>query len=224
MIAALLLWFAQDVPDYRDWVNDYAGVLSPSTRQELNSFLQAYRDQTTNEIAVLIVPTTGGREIRQYGIRVAEKWKVGKKGKDNGVIFVIALQDRRMAIEVGYGLEGTLTDIKCAWIIREVAEQFKQGNYEPGIRLGVHRIVDAISGTWSPPARTLPKSRKEPTSLGLACLLFVILMIIAAAVGRRGWIVPWIFFGGGGGGWSSGGGFRGFGGGRFGGGGASGSW
>lgn len=233
MIAALLLFaLAQDIPAYHDWVNDYAGVLSSSTRQELNAFLQAYRDQTTNEIAVLIVPTTGGQEIRQYGIKVAEKWKVGKKGKDNGVIFVVAIQDRKMAVEVGYGLEGTLTDIKSAWIIHEVAEQFKRGDYNAGVRLGVHRIVDAISGKWTPPQRALPArvKQKAPKAMGLLCMLFIVVLMIGAAFGSRrrgGWGGPWIFFGGGGGGWSSGGGgggFGGFGGGSFGGGGASGSW
>src|SRR5436190_2122963 len=101
-----------DYPTYKGYVNDFAHVLSPTGVKDLETKLKDFDKQTTNQIAVVTVQTTEPETIEQYSIHLAEKWKVGQKGKDNGVIMLFAMQDRKMRIEVGRGLEGDLTDIQ----------------------------------------------------------------------------------------------------------------
>lgn len=109
------------------WVHDEANVLSASAKAQMEALLQAHRDSTSTQIAVLIVPSLEGEDIDGYGVRVFEEWKLGQKGKDNGVLFLIAMQERQMRIEVGYGLEGILTDALSSRINRnEVAPYFRQ--------------------------------------------------------------------------------------------------
>ena len=124
---------AADVPFLTGRVIDEAEILSPATRERLTATLKAHEQATGNQIAVLTVPTLGGESIEDYATRVFETWKLGQRGKDNGVLVVIVPQDRRMRIEVGYGLEGTLTDVAASRIIRSVmAPEFKSGAYDKG--------------------------------------------------------------------------------------------
>lgn len=221
------LFLLQDVPTYDNFVTDRTGVLTSEEKDHLNAFLKSYRDQTGNEIAVLLVPSTQPSDIRTYGITVADRWKVGQQGKDNGVIFVIAVQDRTMAIEVGRGLEGSLTDLQCSYIIHEVAGFFRKTEFFNGIRHGVDSIVKAVGGEYKPPA-DLPKPKKRRSSSWEIWVILIVLMILLGG-GRRyrrsAW-GGWIFTSGGSRSSSSRGfgGFGGFGGGGFGGGGASGRW
>jgi uncharacterized protein len=210
------------------WVHDEANVLSATAVAQLESILKAERDSTSNQIAVLIIPSLEGDDIDGYGIRVAEKWKIGQKDKDNGAILLIAIQDRKMRIEAGQGLEGVLTDVMSSRINRnEIAPRFRQGDFDGGVKAGVLAIIQTIKGQYvnnDPPTR-----KRSGRSPWLTVLFIVILLIVMSR--RRG--------GGIGGYWAAGtllgGGFRGGndswgsgsdygGGGSFGGGGSSDSW
>ncbi len=123
-------------------VVDDAEILSPAARDRLGKALKQHEDRTTDQIVVLTVPTIGGDSIEEYAGRVFAEWKLGQKGKDNGVLVVVAPKDRKMRIEVGYGLEGTLTDAMASRIIRnEMTPQFKSNNFDGGIESGVTAIV-----------------------------------------------------------------------------------
>jgi len=236
-----LLWVAPfcasaqlAVPEHGGrWVHDQANVLSSSAIAELEQMLKAERDSTSNQIAVLIIPSLQGESIEEYALRVAHKeWKLGQADKDNGVLLLIALQDREMRIEAGYGLEGVLTDALSSRINRnEIAPFFRQGDYDSGVKAGVTAIIQSIKGEYKnddPPKR---KSRKG-SPFSTLIIIVIILIVLARRRGGRG----------GGGYWSSGGGFMGpmggfgsssgswgsgsdfGGGGGFGGGGSSDSW
>jgi uncharacterized protein len=215
------------------WVHDEANILSAQAKSSLESIIQAERDSTSNQIAILIIPSLQGGSLEEYALRVAETWQPGEKEKDNGVLLLIAIDDRLMRIETGYGLEGSLTDAISSRIIRnEIAPRFRNGDYDGGVEAGVMTIIQAIKGEYvnEEPAVRKRNSKSSP----LATIIIIIIIIIIASRRRRGggggghwssgrgWIGP---VGGGFGGSSWGGGGRSFGGGGgFGGGGSSGSW
>lgn len=131
-------------------VHDDAKVMSANGVTQLESQLKVYEDSTSNQIAVLIVPSLDGDVLEEYSLRVAEKWKLGQKDKDNGVLLLIAIEDRKMRIEVGEGLEGVLTDALSNRIIRnEIAPEFRRGDYEAGVVAGVNGIIKAIGGEYA---------------------------------------------------------------------------
>lgn len=132
-------------------VHDQAGVLSGQTIQNLESQLKLHQDSTGNQIAILIVKSLNGESIEEFSIRVAnDAWKLGSEKNDNGVLLVIAIDDRKMRIEVGQGLEGVLTDALCSQIIRnEMAPEFRRGDYDAGVILAINAIVQAIAGEYT---------------------------------------------------------------------------
>ena len=214
-------------------VHDEAGILSPSTVTLLERSLQAFEDSTSNQIGILIVNSLEGESIDQFGIRVADKWKLGKETRDNGVILLVAVADRKVRIEVGQGLEGPLPDAICNRIIRnEMAPSFRRGDYDTGITASTDAIRKAIKGEYR---GTGPTARKRRTG---SPSWFVILLVIVILVMRNrggkggngnGWSsgAGWFLAGALGGsmrGGGGGGGSWGGGGGGFGGGGSSGSW
>ncbi len=214
------------------WVHDEANVLSPGTVAQLEQILKAERDSTSNQIAILIVPSLEGEDIDGFGIRVAEAWKAGDQKKDNGVIFIVSIQDRKMRIETGLGLEGVLTDALSSRINRnEVAPQFRQGNYDAGVLAGTIAIIQAIKGTYvneSPPQRGKRGSRSP---WGTVLLIIIIIIAMSRRKGGGGGMSGYWAAGAagallGGAGrsnsWGSGSDFGG--GGGFGGGGSSDSW
>jgi uncharacterized protein len=139
--------FAIDVPFLTGRVVDNAEILKPATRAKLTADLKALEERTTHQVAVLTVPTLGGESVEDFAVRVFEAWKLGQKGKDNGVLVVVVPQDRRMRIEVGYGLEGTLTDAQAARIIRDrMTPAFKAGDYDRGVADGVAAIAAVLGG------------------------------------------------------------------------------
>lgn len=139
--------FAAEVPALTRRVTDLSATLNPEQSQYLEGILAEHEAATGNQIAVLILPSTGGEPIEQYALRVFESWKLGQSGKDNGVLFVIAKDDRKMRIEVGYGLEGDIPDVMAARIIREVvAPRFKESNYYQGIADGLTHLMIAATG------------------------------------------------------------------------------
>jgi uncharacterized protein len=131
-------------------VHDEAKILSASKVQQLEAQLKQHEDSTSNQIAILIIPSLDGEVLEEYSLKVAEKWQLGKKERDNGVLLLIALEDRKMRIEVGYGLEGALPDITCNQIIRnEIAPEFRRNNYDAGVQAGIDAIINAIAGEYT---------------------------------------------------------------------------
>lgn len=139
-----------EVPFLSGHVNDVAGILSPSTHSELESMLKAHEDSTSNQVVVLTVPGLEGESLEEYSLKVAETWKLGQRGKDNGVLLLVSSGDRKVRIEVGRGLEGDLTDLTCGLIIRhEIVPRFRDGDYDAGVRAGVFAILAAIKGSYA---------------------------------------------------------------------------
>jgi uncharacterized protein len=138
---------AADIPYLTGRVTDNAQILSETTRQSLTESLKEHEDRTSNQIAILTVPTINGESIEEYAVEVFKAWKLGQKGKDNGILIVVVPNDRRMRIEVGYGLEGTLTDGMAGQIIRSVmTPRFKNGDYNGGITDGVRAVINVLEG------------------------------------------------------------------------------
>lgn len=229
-------------PDRR--INDFAAALPPTDRDRLEQKLIERERRSSNQVVVALFRSLGGESLEDYSIRLAQAWRVGQKGLDNGVIFLIFADDRKMRIEVGYGLEAVLTDAVASSILRDVvAPRFREGRLTDGIAAGLDAIDAAIAGTYQKPARPTPAAGL-PALLVFFVIVAVALVIMlrvfsSAATQRRrrrygwtggplGWGAGPYIGGPGWGGHSSrggfgGGGFRG-GGGGFGGGGASGSW
>src|ERR1700712_686589 len=137
----------QPIPALAGRVNDSSGTLAADERQALEAKLAQWEASTGNQLAVLIVPTTRPESIEEYSLRVAEAWKIGHKGSDNGALFLIAKNDKKMRIEVGYGLEGSLTDVTARRIIGDVvAPLFTQGQFAAGINAGVDQIIKVVGG------------------------------------------------------------------------------
>jgi len=226
-------------PDHR--INDYAGTLTVSERNRLERRLIDRERGTSNQVVVAIFRSLEGESLEDFSIRLAQAWRIGSKGLDNGVIVLIFVDDRKMRIEVGYGLEANLTDAVASSIIRDVvAPRLREGRVGDGIAAGLDAIDRAIAGTYQRPAATSGRRSAIDTYgtlllflLVVGGLLWVIVpaLFASSAARRRGWTGGSSGWGGpviGGGGWSGGGGFSGGGfsggGGGFGGGGASGSW
>ncbi|MHC4677636.1 MAG: TPM domain-containing protein [Planctomycetota bacterium] len=237
-----------DLPMPQHYVEDYAKVISPSDEHSLNGILQELEQKTGAQYIVLTVQTTGGVPIEQFSIELAEKWKLGRKGKDDGMLFVLAKNDRRWRFEVGYGLEGYVTDQYCGRIGRDMLVPYlRKGDYSQGIYQANLQIVRTIATEAGVTLTGMPKTRPVPVRTrrrSLPCCgalpLLVFMFLIFGGVGRgMGWwfFLPFMLGGFGGhggygrsgsfGGGSFGGSFGGFGGGMgggFGGGGASGGW
>jgi uncharacterized protein len=214
------------------FVNDQAGLLSASSVRQLEAFLQEFDRSDSTQLVVLTVASLQGEPIESYALRVAESWGVGRKGKDNGALLLVAREERAVRIEVGYGLEGRLTDLLAGRIIdQEITPRFRTGDFDGGITAGVTAMAEAVRGEYQGSGRSRERQR-SPWGL-LALLLFLgpgLLFLSGGGQAGRGhhrrggtWIghPP---MGGRRGGGFGGGGFGGFGGGGFGGGGASGRW
>lgn len=244
LVSLLLISFGAlcqpKIPDlWGSRIHDEAGVLSAQFVHDLEVYLQRAEDTTSNQIGILIIPSLDDYPIEEYTLAVAEKWKLGQQGKDNGVLIFLAIEDRKVRIEVGYGLEGVLTDALSNQIIRnEMAPYFRQNNYEGGIVTAVQAIQLAIKGEYKAEPKNSGRRRGGRSFLPIL-VIFAVLFLMSMFRGggrggrrgggwssRGGWFGPVIFGGGGGfgrGGGFGGGGFSG-GGGGFGGGGSSGSW
>ncbi len=229
-----------EVPSNDGWVTDLAGLLTPAQEQALEESLEAYKQGSGHEVAVLTVPTLNGAPIERFALQVARDWKIGREGSDDGVLLVISKAERKLRIEVLRGLEGDIPDSVAGRIIRDViSPRFKQDRYYDGVREGVEAICAAAGGDYAPLERASRRSPPAAALAGLIPLLFFLFVFMALArSGRRarttggGSALPWILMGsmlGGGGrrggGGFGGGGFSGFGGGGGArGGGASGGW
>ena len=237
-----------DLPMPTHYVEDYANVINDSDERSLNGVLQELEQKTSAQYIVLTVLSTGGLPIEQFSIELAEKWKLGQKGKDNGMLFVLAKNDRKWRFEVGYGLEGFVTDQYCGRVGRNVLVPYlRKGDYSRGIYEANLQVVQRIATETGVSLTGMPNITPVPVRdrrRGLPCcsalpILFFMLLIFGGMGRGMGWwfFLPFMMGGFGGhggygrsgsfGGGSFGGGFGGFGGGMgggFGGGGASGGW
>jgi uncharacterized protein len=233
------------IPPPRGFVNDFAGVIDGGTAARLDALIRELRDKTSAEIAVVTVDSTQPLTAFDYAMRVAESWKPGAKGKDNGVVFLIAVKDRELFIATGYGVEGALPDGLVGEIRdRLVVPRFKQGDLAGGIRAGTEALAERIAREHGVTLSAAPRSaplRRPPGGERIGGGAALVLLILLVLLFRSG-LWPLLFlprhgrhrfgrsfggggFGGHGGGFGGGGGgFGGFGGGGFGGGGAGGRW
>jgi uncharacterized protein len=227
-------------------VVDAASILDAAQRAALEQKLKAHEDKTTDQVVVASVPSLGGGDIEDYANRLYRHWQLGQKDKNNGVLLLVAPNERKVRIEVGYGLEGALTDALSKLIITTaIAPRFKTGDFAGGLNAGVDAIVSILTGDaeeWQRRAKVRSDETHAIDPL-VAFVIFLVLFVIVVRLVRGGggprrahrtrsgrWIaVPVPTSGGWGGGWSDGGGWSGGGGfsgggGSSGGGGASGSW
>lgn len=239
--------FAQDFPAKPNkLVNDYTGTLSVDQLQHLEQKLVTFDDSTSIQVAIAILKSVGEYDINEYALELGRKWGVGTKGKDNGVMIVVALGDRKIAIQTGYGVEGVLPDMYTRRIIdNDIKPNFKAGDYYKGLDAGTDAIISATKGEYK---NDKPKAAKSSGGSGILIVIIIVVVVIimlrrggggggnGQVIGGRG-VADALFWsmllgggrgsggsGWGGGGSSGGGGFGGFGGGSFGGGGSSGSW
>lgn len=217
-------------------VNDYTNKLTEQQRQALEDKLVRYDTSTSNQIAVILVDKLDGYSVEDAALELGRKWGVGNKEFNNGVVILASMSDRKITIQVGYGLEGVVTDLTSKSIIdNRIKPNFKSGNYYRGLDEATDDIIKAAEGRYKAPENYGQKKGKG-FPIGTIILIIIILLIIFGSgasggtyVSRGGW-TGWTGGGGGGSGWSGGGGssggggFGGFGGGSFGGGGASGDW
>ena len=232
-------------------VNDFTNTLTPNETEALEQKLLGFNDTTSTQIAVVIINTVDGYPVESYAFELGEKWGIGNKGKNNGALMLVVLQDRKIYIATGYGLEGALTDALSRRIIEnDIKPFFKEGKYYEGINAGVTKIIDVVKGEYRD---TSPRKKKGKSDLPSILLVLLVLGIIFlykifsvrryAEINNITFLAAWLLLnaargrqsgswgnfnsgsGGFGGGSSGGGGsFGGFGGGSFGGGGAGGSW
>ncbi len=176
------------VPPLQARVTDLTGTLSAQQKSELESKLAAYEARRGSQMAVLLVPTTRPEEIEQYSIRVAEAWKIGRKGVDDGIILVVAKDDRRLRIEVGYGLEGVIPDSLARRVIDErIVPRFREGDFYGGVRDGVDQLIRLAEGERLP--APVPASRhgiSDPMGLLVPAIIFTVVIgaILKTLLGR----------------------------------------
>ena len=249
LLAALVFLFAAQAhgaqvipPKPTAYFNDYAGVVSKEAASRFNEQLAQFERDTSDQIVVAVFPKMqSDSDIADYTQRVAQAWGVGQKDRRNGVVLFVFIQDRKMFIQVGYGLEGALPDATTFDITeRHMKPLFRTGNYEAGLATGIDLIFKAIRGEYKGSGKTVAERQGVGGAISnvLPFIVFIIVLILLTRMARKrggygyssGGAGPIFIPGGGGGGWSSGGGngggFSGFsgGGGSFGGGGAGSSW
>lgn len=229
------------------YVNDFAGVLSPETRSQLEALCTEVDHEAHAQIAVITVHTTGDDTIDDFAVRLEEKWKVGAKGSDRGLLLLLATDDHKYRFEVGYGLEGILPDGKVGTIGRDMVPYLRQGNYDAAVTLGISDVSQVIAQdagvtlhaqvhNYAQQPQPRPFQAVRDILLAIFAILAFISLIRSGSNGWAGFLLGMLLgniLGGGGGrgggfgggdGEGGGGGFGGFGGGSSGGGGASGSW
>ncbi|WP_181307255.1 YgcG family protein [Rufibacter sp. XAAS-G3-1] len=255
LLGVLWLWaglaLAQDFPPRPSpprLVNDLANILSPEEEQALEQKLVNYNDSTSTQVAVVNITSIGGYDISDYAFKLAEQWGIGQQGKNNGILILTAVNERRVFIATGYGMEGVVPDAIAKRITEyTIKPEYQQGNYYAGLDKGTSFIIDVASGEYKADPKPQGEGEGGFSMLWIIIGIMILIFIISrkgggGRGGRRGmrtlggpFFPPVIFgdfsggrgiFGGGGGGFGGGGGggFGGFGGGSFGGGGAGSEW
>ena len=226
--------FAQDAvyPPASGYVVDQSGIIDSAARSRLEAWILELKQKTNAEVAVVTVDSTEPLSIEEYAVNLFKRFGIGQKGKDNGVLLLVAYKDHHMRIEVGYGLEGAVTDAYSSRIISTImTPEFKEGNFSDGIEKGTAAIVTLIAKEYNVTLTGVPEPVYQHEQGGSVwTLIFIFCFIISLFFSRGGFFIPMGggYMGGGGyggGGFGGGGGgFGGFGGGSTGGGGAGGSW
>lgn len=183
MVLMPLTALALDVPQLTGRINDYARVLSPGATTMLEQKLAAFEQQQSNQVVLLTVPSLQGDDINQFAIRVADQWKIGQKGKDNGVIIVLAQAEHKIRIEVGMGLQGVLPDITAGRIIRDVMRPYlRSGDYDRAIDAGIEAVMAATKGEF----QATPGERKQRSNRGVASSFLTYLLFTGVAAAALG--------------------------------------
>ena len=211
------------------FVVDLTGTLTADQQHTLEEKVKGYEDSTSTQITVVLIPTTEGYEMVDYAVALGRKWGVGQKGKNNGIVFLVAKNDRKIFIAPGYGLEGAIPDITAKQIVDKIVlPNFKGNDFYGGIDQGIDALILAARGEF-----VAPEDHQEPeTNIPLTIIFFILFIFLLTRSKGRNRGGHWVYGGSGsswssgGGGWSSGGSgsSSSFGGGSFGGGGAGGSW
>ncbi len=200
-LAAILLLAApraaaREVPPLQGRVNDYAGMISPGVKSQLEEQLRDLERTDSTQVVILTIPSLEGEDLEGFSIRVAESWKIGQRevgGRraDNGAILLVSRDDRAVRIEVGYGLEGRLTDLLSGRIIDyEIVPNFKAGRFDEGFVMGTRAIIEAVRGEYKGTGRVSDEPAAQPAARrgfsGIGLLLpFLFLYIVASVLGRR---------------------------------------
>ena len=228
LAAALVLPAGAAETDYRPtdrfFVNDFSGVISSAAAEEIYALGAELQEKTGAQVVAVTLPTTGDEDIRQFGLELGRDWGIGQEDKDNGVLLLLATEDRQVSIEVGYGLEGALNDAKTGRILDTYATpDFKEGDYSSGMRKAYRALINEVYIEYGlepvddeyVPVSPEPEEESGQTAMTVIAAIFFLLLFVLAVAGRgRRGGPPFIFFGG------HGGGHGGFGGGGFGGGGS----
>ena len=244
--------FAQQLPPKAaTLVTDYTNTLTPQQSQLLENKLEAFNDSTTTQIAIVIIKSVGEYDINDYAQKLGRAWGIGQKGKNNGLLILVALNDHKVSIQTGYGSEGAVPDVITNEIIHnDIIPRFKQNDYYSGLNAAADDIMKYMKGEYKATNRPQHIKQEDNNGGGYGIIIFIVIIVLiiifrgrgggGQIIGGRGGASPfwwflggamlgrasggWGGFSGGGGGDSGGGGFGGFGGGDFGGGGSSGSW
>lgn len=164
---------ALDVPQLKGYVNDYAGMISPAAKGKIETELRNFDKSDSTQVFVLTIPSLQGETLEDFSIKVAETWKAGQKGKDNGVIVLVAKAERKIRIEVGRGLEGRLTDLTAGQIVDLVMKpRFSRGDFDGGFTAAISAIIDATRGEFKAPQRRAPPQKHSSFSPFFAFLIF----------------------------------------------------
>lgn len=192
--------FASDIPALTGRIVDNANIITRKDREEITGYLESLENSTGAQVAVLTIDSLNGDSIEDFSMKVAESWQLGQKDKDNGVLIVVALNDHKARIEVGYGLEGTLTDTKCGLILRNVIiQEFRNGDYSEGILKGVKNIAGIISDNEELVSKSVLKGSDEDNSYmgilyGFLWVFGWFILFSCIASGRSNNFLPWIIF------------------------------
>lgn len=174
--------YALEVPLLKGRVNDYADMLSSHAESQLDALLRDLEKTDSTQLVVVTIPSLEGEDLEGFSIKLAEQWKIGQKGLDNGAILLIAKKERKVRIEVGYGLEGSLTDLMAGRIIRNViVPQFRAGNFDRGVLDGIQAMSGVVRGEYKAPqkisSRKDPRGGTHPGIVGLFAFVFLISML-----------------------------------------------
>ncbi|WP_317039799.1 TPM domain-containing protein [Mucilaginibacter pineti] len=254
LLLSTCMVFAQELPERSTTlVTDYTNTLSAADKQKLEDKLVAFNDSTSTQIAVVMMKSTGNYDINAYGVQLLRKWGIGQKDKNNGILVLVAMGDRKMSIQTGYGAEGPLPDVITQEIIqKDMKPHFKQDDYYGGLDAATTSIIKYTKGEYKADKKQAKQSSSNGGNGFVVIIIIVVILILIfrnrgggggrQIIGGRGGASPfWWFLAGNmlggsgrssgsdwggfsGGGGSGGGGFGGFGGGSGGGGGSSGSW
>ena len=177
--------YGLEVPKLQGYVNDYAGMISPPAKSKIEEALRAFEQSDSTQIVILTILSLEGENIEEYGIKVGEAWKIGKKGKDNGVLFIVSKQERKIRIEVGYGLEGKLTDLVSGRIIDQVIKsRFSAGDFDGGFIAGVSSLIDATRGEFRGERRPAQRGQRSISPFLSIFLFFAIFTLILGSLSR----------------------------------------